>query len=177
MEWKVGPSSPEGPGGSTNVEAKGGPSCSAPVRWGGTSLLWGEVPSTLRVPAAATVSTSGAINAPHTPPKEPTTRMPPDTSNVSRGAIVPAENHQFRQKKKNIIQEVRRDVRSQRTAQPRCFLCQHASPRPVTALGVRPRGSQGSGPLLTPSLKPPPHPCIPSLSRPGDPQGAAYGAV
>ena len=67
---------------------------------GGTSLLWGEVPSTLRVPAAATVSTSGASNAPHTPPKELTTRMPSDTSNVSRGAIVPAENHQFRQEKK-----------------------------------------------------------------------------
>lgn len=76
-------------------------SASSPVMWWSLLRCWGEVLSTLRLPAAAPVSTPGASNPPPTPPKALTTQMPPDTSNVSKGATDAAENHEFRQEKKH----------------------------------------------------------------------------
>lgn len=73
-------------------------------------------------------------------------------------------------KKTHIIQEARRAVCSQSTAQPRCFLHQQVSLRPITALGVRPRGSQGSGLFLTPPSPSPPSSLHPPL-LPGETPG------
>lgn len=135
----------------------------------GGTLLWWEAPSTPRVPAAATVSTSDASYAPHTPPKEPTARMPPDTSNVSRGAIVPAENHQFRQKRKTTSRK------REETSAPRALPTPDASftnrhlrgpSRPWERAHVGLRGLDRSDPL--PEL--PPAPASPLSPARGNPR-------
>ena len=113
IEWMVGPSSPEDPGGSVKVEDNCGPSCSAlaPVMCGHFSAVGGG-PNTLNILAAAPISTPGASNLPTpTPKKALTAQMPPDTSSYPRSVIDAAENHQFCwQKTTHIIQEMRRDI-------------------------------------------------------------------
>lgn len=150
MEWKVGPSSPEGLGGRHFSAV-------------------GEVPSTLRVPAAATVSTSGASNAPPTSPKKLTTQMSPDTSNVSRGAIVPAENHQFRQEKKQHPGSEKR-----RPLPEHCPAQMHPSSTRISEArhgpGSAPTWVSGVWTAPDPLPETTPRPCIPSLSRPGNPR-------
>lgn len=74
MEWKVGNSSPEGLGGRTNVEAKAGPSCSAPGMWGALLCCGGRP----RAPRGFQQQPRIPHQMPATPPTHPQKNPQPE---------------------------------------------------------------------------------------------------